>query len=328
LSTPARPTVRAISRAARRIDHRWTEDFSAARNARDAARGAWILYIDADERVVAFDHDIVGRELADASYACYRVLFRPAAGLTRYREYRLIRNHPELRFRGLIHESILPALDALCGRTRLRIGDSPVALDHLGYDGDQQAKPAQPAAPSRALPAIRHIYSLDHLGATLLALGDEAAPKPLAPRDRHRAREPWSRGGRRTPWFHLAAFLTDRGAMPRPSRRSVPGVSRQPSLTWLRALLARSGGDFTAAMALFDALTRVDVEALSAGSLAFDPMIFGAGAHAAARTLRVPARPLPRECRPLRAGRGARPTISIPIKRMLAEIRVRPGDGS
>jgi tetratricopeptide (TPR) repeat protein len=316
---------------ARLVEHRWTDDFAAARNAAiDAARGAWLLYIDADERVVEFDRDTLARELCDTRFACYRVLFRPAAGLTRYREYRLFRNRPELRFRGLIHESILPALEALCARTGLSIGVSHVALDHLGYEGDQRAKH------ERNLPLLRarlardpiHVYSLDHLGTTLLALGDDAGADAAWRRAIDVVRATGSRApSDGLPWVHLATFLIDRerdaAALLDEGRAAFPD---NHSLTWLRARSLVSAGDFVKAIDLFDALTRVDVDALTGGSLAFDPAIFGAGAHAA---LGLCAFRLGRYDES--AGHYARAEALAPgnlefrAKRMLAEIKVRQG---
>jgi tetratricopeptide (TPR) repeat protein len=271
---------------ARVLDHRWTDDFAAARNAAiDAVRGAWVLYIDADERIVEFDRDAMARELSDARVACYRVLFRPAAGLTRYREYRLFRNHPELRFRGLIHESILPALESLRAKTGLAVGESHVALDHLGFGGDQRKKHERnlPLLRARLARDPRHVYSLDHLGTTLLALGDEAGAEAAW---RHAIDIVRATGARAPsdglPWFHLATLLVERGRGAAPLLdEACEAFPDNHSLTWLRARSLVAAGDFAAAMTLFDALSRVDVEALSAGSLAYDPTIFGAGAHAA-----------------------------------------------
>ncbi|HVN35350.1 MAG TPA: glycosyltransferase [Casimicrobiaceae bacterium] len=271
---------------ARVIDRRWAGDFAAARNAAiDAARGAWVLYIDADERVVEFDRDAVAAELADARCACYRVLFRPAGGLTRYREYRLFRNRAELRFSGLIHESILPALEALRMRTGLAVGDSHVALDHLGYDGDLRAKHERnlPLLRARLARDPQHVYSLDHLGATLLALGDAAGAEAAWRRAIDVVRASGARvASDGLPWFHLATLLIERGhdaaALLAEACAAFP---ENHSLAWLRARSLVAAGDYAAAAPLFAALTRVDVEALSAGSLAFDSTIFGAGAHAA-----------------------------------------------
>ena len=87
---------------------------------------------------------------------------------------------------------------------------------------------------------------------------------------------------RASPWFHLTTFLVDRD---RDAAllldEACDAFPDNHSLTWLRARSLVAAGEFNRAMALFDALSRIDVEALSAGSLAFDPLIFGAGAHAA-----------------------------------------------
>jgi tetratricopeptide (TPR) repeat protein len=316
---------------ARVFDYCWSGDFAAARNAAiDAARGAWILYIDADERVVAFDRDAVGKQLEDARYACYRVLFRPAAGLTRYREYRLFRNHSELRFRGVIHESVLPALEALCARTRMRVGESAIALDHLGYDGDQRAKHDRnlPLLRARLASDPEHVYSLDHLGTTLLALGDEAGAEAAWRRAIDAVRRT---GGRAAsdglPWFHLATFLTERkrdaAALLDEAAEAFPD---NHSLTWLRARSLVAAGNLTVAMTLFDALTRVDVETLSSGSLAFDPMIFGAGAHAALGLCAFRLGRYAESARHYARAEALAPdSLEFRSKRMLAEIKARQG---
>jgi tetratricopeptide (TPR) repeat protein len=319
----------AGDRGARLIDYRWSDDFAAARNAAiDAARGAWVLYIDADERVVEFDRDLAAAELSDPRYACYRVLFRPAAGLTRYREYRLFCNHPELRFRGLIHESIVPALEALCARTGLAVGDSHVALDHLGYDGDQRAKHERnlPLLRARLARDPRHVYSLDHLGTTLLAVGDEAGAEGAWRRAIEIVR---ASGGRAAsdglPWFHLAAFLLERGrdaaALLDEACAAFPD---NHSLTWLRGRALLTAGDYAGAMTAFAALARVDVEVLASGSLAFDATIFGVGAHAA---LGLCAFRLGRYAESAahysRAEALAPGDLEIRSKRMLSEIKAR-----
>jgi tetratricopeptide (TPR) repeat protein len=218
-------------------------------------------------------------------HICYRVLFRPATGMTRYREYRLFRNHPELRFRGVIHESLLPALDEVCSRTGLRVGDSPLALDHLGYDGDQSHKH------ERNLPLLRarlerdptHVYSWDHLGSTLLGLGDEAGAEAAWRRAIEVVRPMRKRMATDSlPWLHLAQFLLDRKldavAVLEDGCRLFP---ENHSLTWLRARSLVDAGDHAAAIPLFERLSRIDADRLASGSLAFSRTIFGASAHAA-----------------------------------------------
>src|SRR5579871_4466187 len=88
----------------------WVDDFSAARNrALDLATGRWILYIDADERVRS-GVDNVRSRLLDPRYLAFQVLLTPKQGVTPYWILRLWRNHPSIRFRGIVHENIWPAL--------------------------------------------------------------------------------------------------------------------------------------------------------------------------------------------------------------------------
>ncbi len=329
----------ALDLGARVLEHSWTGDFAAARNAAvDAARGEWILYIDADERVAEFDHALVMPQLADPRYACYRVLFRPATGLTRYREYRLFRNRPDLRFRGVIHESLLPDLDLLCARTGMLVGSSPLALDHLGYDGDQRHKPARnlPLLQARLAGDPDHVYSLDHLGTTLLALGDEAGAQAAWRRAIEVVRRPAAAGpgaaGRAAPaesdslpWFHLAQFLVDRkrdaAALLDEGLRAFPG---NHALAWLKACSLIAAGDHAAAMPLLEALTRVDPDSLADGSIAYDAAIFGAGPHAAlglcAFRLEWFAASAAHYARAEALAPG---NLEFRSKRMLAEIRAR-----
>jgi tetratricopeptide (TPR) repeat protein len=283
-STDRSPEI-ASGLGARLVRRPWDDDFSAARNASvDAALGKWILYIDADEQVVAFDRGAVERDLADPRCACYTVRLRPRAGYTRYREHRLFRNRPDLRFHGVIHESLIPALAALREREGLRIGASAVALEHYGY-----AEPKAKAA--RDLPLLRarlrtepgHVYSWAHLGTTLAAQGDLVG-----------AEAAWRQGvevvgrlGSRTPGdslphLHLARHLLDQGrdaaALLEEGCRWFPD---NHALNWLRAQRLVGLHRYAEAMPLFATLTAIDAAALDEGALAYDVSIFGANAHAA-----------------------------------------------
>jgi tetratricopeptide (TPR) repeat protein len=121
----------------------WQGDFSTPRNrSLDLASGDWILYIDADERVRGADNDAARRALSRADHhAAFRVRFIPRVGWTPYYEYRLWRNAPELRFRGVIHETLLSSLHARADRDGLMIADTDLfTIEHLGYEGDQSRK--------------------------------------------------------------------------------------------------------------------------------------------------------------------------------------------
>ena len=310
----------------------WIGDFAAARNASvDASRGRWILYIDADEEVVEFDRAPLEALLADPGFAAHTVLFRPGQAYTRYREYRLFRNRPDLRFRGVIHESLLPDLRQLAARHGLRIGASAIALDHHGYDGELAHKHARnlPLLQARLASEPEHVYSRDHLGTTLLGLGDETGAEAawrhaidvvrrLANPDAHDS----------LPWLHLAAFLIDRQRDA--ADLLLEGCAKFPdnhALTWLQARVWLEAGRYADAQALFTRISRIAPDSLNDGTLAFDASIFGAPVHAA---LGLCAFRLGRDAESAahyaRAEALAPHDLGIRTKRMLAEARARAAE--
>lgn len=125
-------------------DFQWTNNFSEARNrALDLSTGEWILYIDADEKVRPETVSNLRAELSDPSHVGYEVLLHPRPNQTPYWVLRLFRNHPSVRFRGIIHENMWPALQDFCARRGGKIGKSALVLDHDGYEGNQEAKNAR-----------------------------------------------------------------------------------------------------------------------------------------------------------------------------------------
>ena len=119
----------------------WCGDFAAARNAvLDRARGAWMLYIDADERLDPIDAAALHAELDKPEMLAATVRFYPRTGFTAYREYRLFRRAEDIRFSGVIHESIRPTLRRRIAETGGHIGESALTFRHVGYDGPQTHK--------------------------------------------------------------------------------------------------------------------------------------------------------------------------------------------
>lgn len=121
----------------------WTDDFSAARNeSLRHARGEWILYIDADEVIDAVNaakiREIINRKdiMAVTIRQC---IPQPADNIATafYSEYcRLFRFHPDIRFEGVVHEQILPAIERLGGR----ILRTDIVLHHWAYAANDEKK--------------------------------------------------------------------------------------------------------------------------------------------------------------------------------------------
>lgn len=121
------------------IEDPWRDDFSHSRNlALSHATGDWILYIDADERLVARPEHRQALECPDLVAAT--VAFRAASNLTCYREFRLFRNRTDIRFRGSIHETVWPDIEAVQQREGARVIHSGALIEHEGYEGDLSHK--------------------------------------------------------------------------------------------------------------------------------------------------------------------------------------------
>jgi tetratricopeptide (TPR) repeat protein len=127
-----------------RVLHReWDGDFSAARNhCLDHLRSIWVLSIDADEHLSTRISKAEIRQVlgGDGSHVAFRLLLRGSAGHVPHRAYRIWLNRPDIRFRGLIHESHLPAIVRVCRETGLSVGDVDLLVEHDGYEGDQSHK--------------------------------------------------------------------------------------------------------------------------------------------------------------------------------------------
>ncbi len=127
-------TVRiAAEHGASVSSHPWKDDFSEARNASIRhAKGDWILWVDADERINKADHDRIRRLIGDGRCDAYAV---PIASETPGGRqitfgHRLFRNRRGFRFSGRIHEQVSPSIERAGGR--IRRADFTIA--HCGYN--------------------------------------------------------------------------------------------------------------------------------------------------------------------------------------------------
>ena len=205
---------RAIAHAhgAKVVDVPWRADFAAARNAALVeARGAWILYIDADERLAPAERRAVRAALDRPELVAAKPWFRPRTGYTRYREYRLFRNDPRIRFRGAIHEKVSIDIHRVAGETGRLIGEVELLIEHLGYDGPQDLKHRRnlPLLQAELAENPDNPYNWHHLGRILEALGDEAG-----------AADAWSRGVETVRRRSLKRMVSsNRPTTPKASRR-------------------------------------------------------------------------------------------------------------
>jgi glycosyltransferase involved in cell wall biosynthesis len=119
------------------IHHEWTGDFAGARNVSfDAATSDWIIYLDADEVLIADDRDrlreLTGRVWREAFYLVetnYTGDIADGEALT-HNALRVFRNRDEYRFEGRLHEQIAQTLPTFNPE---RIEASTVRIEHFGY---------------------------------------------------------------------------------------------------------------------------------------------------------------------------------------------------
>jgi glycosyltransferase involved in cell wall biosynthesis len=129
------------------IQSDWRGDFSLARNESiDAATGRWILWLDADDRLLPEDKRAL-RALAASDPALapkaygLRVKNSRDGGLTGsvFNQIRMFPNLPALRFRAPVHEQILPALE----EAGIPVEYAPIRVLHTGYADPALARSKQ-----------------------------------------------------------------------------------------------------------------------------------------------------------------------------------------
>jgi tetratricopeptide (TPR) repeat protein len=287
VDTGSRDSTRniAIGAGAKTLEFPWIDDFAAARNAAlEAASGDWILYIDADERLSGPPGLRLRDALDDRAAIGATVQFRPHLNATPYRETRLFRNDPRVRFVGAIHETILPSLDALVAAGAGRILTSPFAIQHLGYEGDLTHKHR------RNLPMLQtmverwpeRLYYWHDLAQALNGLGRPDEAIGVCRRGLAVARSPGGAGSEPVGALiahTLALLLRERGEDPLPV--IAEGLLYFPEQHALRLLEARAlvdVGRYDEALAIADALLAVDAATFCDPIVSYDERIFGVDA--------------------------------------------------
>ncbi len=278
----------AESHGARIVHEPWRDDFARARNiALGLVQSDWVLYVDADERVRAGDHDGARAALtASTDLVAGLVPFIPRVGWTPYREFRLWRNRPEIRFAGAMHETIVPAVKAVSEAEGLRIDPFDLlTIDHLGYEGDQRAKHRrdEPLLLAEIERRPHRSYLYDHLARVHEAQGraDEAVAtwhRGIAMTEQRGSARPDDLLLHVNLVFHLLA-RRDTDAAGAVVERALVSFDRTPSLELAAARHEFSVGNVDSALRRAQWLRSLTPEEIIDSGNSYDARVFGEWAH-------------------------------------------------
>jgi glycosyltransferase involved in cell wall biosynthesis len=173
----------AESFGARVLHHEWTGDFAAARNVSvEAATGDWIVWLDADEVLVAEDapklRELTGQIWREAFYLVetnFTGDVEDGTAVT-HNALRVFRNRPEYRFNGRLHEQFAHNLPGYLGE---RVAHTQVRVEHYGYlgvvrDKKDKARRNLELLEKQSAEGLDTAYHKFNLGSEYLALGDWA----------------------------------------------------------------------------------------------------------------------------------------------------------
>lgn len=162
--------------------YEWNDDFSAARNfAMDKATGEFIISIDADEYLENPNAliDTLREAKNDTGGWLVNVIseFKNQYGQTEKiitGLLRLFRNHPQIRFKGIIHEQVVDSILNL----GLKIANTDIVFIHTGYNLDEDLQNQKHTRNlSLLLKALEsepnNLYLLNHIAKTYISLGNK-----------------------------------------------------------------------------------------------------------------------------------------------------------
>ncbi len=283
-STDASVAV-AESFGARVLHRAWDGDFSAARNyGLDAVAGEWVLYIDADEHLRPISRAAVEAAMAERSECvAYRLLLQPRHSFTPYREYRMWPSRPDIRFRGVIHESITQDIDRIATTEGLRIEQVDLYLEHEGYEGDLTAKYRRnlPLLREQVVADPERVYLWGEIGRSHAGLGeiDEAVAAWTEGARRLRARGT----GTAADSLVMVDLIVTHAMRGRPDAARVAEADEMfPGnvlIMWAGAMDAVERGAHAEVIERIDTLLAADLAEAGEQSLSLDHRLVGDWAH-------------------------------------------------
>ncbi|MBX9840981.1 MAG: glycosyltransferase [Xanthobacteraceae bacterium] len=267
---------------ARLFSFPWTGDFAAARNhALDQASGDWILYIDADERLVVPTAGALRAAVAQPDVVALAVRFQPRANFTPYREIRIFRRDPRIRFRGVIHETMRPDLHTVLQTDGMALAVADVGITHVGYDGEMIGKYRRnlPLLEAAVKKTPDRVFLWTDMAEALAGLGRneeaaracrraiELAEASQELKQRHDAVPAWRR--------LIALSAAEPAEAVALARRALALYPLSHSLQYDLARALFAAGRTDELFPIVDALTAIDPETFSHPIVAYDKRIFG-----------------------------------------------------
>ena len=257
----------AESFGAKVLHHAWTGDFAAARNVSlEAAGGDWIVWLDADEVLVAEDagelRKLVGQTWREAFYLVetnFTGDIEDGTAVT-HNALRVFRNRPEYRFRGRLHEQMAHNLP---GYLPERIGHTQVRVEHYGYlgvvrDKKDKARRNLELLERQSEEGVDTAYHKFNLGSEYLAVGElEKARDLLVAAWNETGAEPNRAAFPYVPSLasRTVVALKETGRLDEAHAQADAGLEVFPGFTDLvfhQAGIARERGDLDAARRLFE----------------------------------------------------------------------------
>ncbi len=241
----------------------WQQDFSLARNQTfDRIQTDWVLCIDPDERLQPVARSVFEQALNDPESVGIRLLLCPGVCWTHMWQLRIARNHPRIRFEGIVHNRLTPSVHRLIASDGGIVSDLPVLIEHLGYDNGMD-KVKAPARASLYLKSLERspqdAYMWRALATTCRVLEDfpgarEALDKSL---EVIRARSTGNPSDALT-YYDLIQALMEEGGDP---GELIDEVSRRfpdyPTTLWLKAKWWMEKGEFAESIPLLEQLVEL-----------------------------------------------------------------------